>query len=166
MAAFVIASRTTLVGTAWTGTAPGLPGTQSISGTIDTPTNISQWVRSSDPGFSANMVEANNDAGGGYNIVIPGLTSGDDLVFDCNSDQAASALDSIVRSTLGGIARPGSAPIYVDIKPTSASRGATNPSLVAACFISSWGPFGGAVGDRAVARLTLSVTGAFAQLTS
>lgn len=167
MAAFVNISRMPLLGTAWTGTAPGLPGTQTISGTITSTSDISTYVvGGGDFGWTTAQEPTTNHGSGGYVTTIPGLTSGDDLVFDCNSDAAAAALDVIIRTTLGGVSRAGSSPIYVDLKPTSAARGATNPSLVAACFITKWSPWTGNVGARAAASLTLTITGAFGYLTS
>ena len=166
MAAFVNISRTTLLGVAWTGTAPG-PTVVTPAGTITSTSDISPFVVSGgDPAYNAAMVDITNFGSLGYTTVIPGLTTGDELVFDANSDWAAAQLGSIIRTTLGGIARPGSSPIYVDIKPTSAVRSATNPSFVAACYISKWGPVGGAVGARAVAQLTLTITGTFIELTA
>jgi hypothetical protein len=165
MAAFVITSKMTLLGTAWTGTAPGKPGTQTVAGTITTPSDISQFVRSGgEPGWTTAMEAVTNQASGGYVSVIPGLTSGDDLVFECNSAQAAGELDVIVRTTLGGVSRAGSNPVFVDIKPTNAARSTTNPSFVAAVFISAWSPFAGGAGNVASGKLTLTVDGAFGQL--
>lgn len=166
MAAFVNISRTVLLGTAWTGTAPGV-GVPTPSGTISSASDISSYVKGGgDPGFNAAMVDVTTFGSLGYTCVIPGLTTGDDLVFDCNSDWAASQLGPIVRTTLGGVARPGSSPIYVDVKPTSASRSATNPSLIAACYISKWSPYSGGVGERSAGNLVLTITGTFIDVTS
>lgn len=167
MAAFTITDKTTLLGVAWTGTAPGLPGTQTIAGTIATPLNISAFVTGGgEPGWNTAMEETTNQGSGAYRAVIPGITAGDDLVFECNSDTAASQLDAIIRTTLGGVSRAGSSPIYVDIKRTSASRGTTNMSFVAACYISGWKPIQGATGAVSKTQLTLTVTGAFTELAS
>ncbi len=164
MAAFVNISRTILLGTAWTGTAPG-PTVVTPAGTITSTSDISPFVRSGgDPGWNAAMVDVTNFGSLGYSVVIPGITTGDTLVFEANSDWAASQLGPIVRTTLGGIARPASSPIYVDVKPTSAARSATNPSFVAAVYISKWVAVSGAVGDAATARLELTVTGTFIDL--
>jgi hypothetical protein len=166
MAQFVNVSRTVLLGTSWTGTAPGV-GVATPSGTITSASDITSYLKGGgDPAWNANMVDVTSMGSLGYTCVIPGLTTGDDLVFDCNSDWAASQLGPIVRTTLGGVARPGSSPIYVDIKPTNASRSATNPSFVAAVYIKKWTPYSGGVGDRAAAQLTLTITGTFVDLTS
>lgn len=166
MAVFVNTSRMILLGTAVTGTAPG-PAVVTPSGTITSTSDISSYVVSGgEPTWTSNMVDVTNFGSLGYSVVIPGITSGDDLVFECNSDWAASQLGPIVRTTLGGIARPGSSPIYVDIKPTNAARGATNPSFFAAVFIKSWTPYAGGVGSKAAAKLTLTLTGTFIDLTS
>lgn len=166
MAAYVNINRTVLLGVGWTGTAPG-PTVVTPAGTITTPSDISSFVvGGGDPGWSANIVDFTNYGSIGYSVVLPGITSGDVLSFDCNSDLAASQLNAIVRTTLGGVARPNTAPIYVDVKPTNAARSATNPSFVAAVFISKWSPYGGPVGSRAAARLELTISGTFADLTA
>jgi hypothetical protein len=159
MAAFVVTARTILLGTAWTGTAPG-PTIVTPAGTISTPSDISGYVVSGgEPSWTAAMIDVTNMGSLGYTSVIPGITTGDDLVFDCNADETALALGVIVRTTLGGIARPGSVPIYFDIKPTVAARSATNPSFVGAAYIKKWQPRNGAVGARAVSQLVLGITG-------
>jgi len=166
VAAFVNISRTTLLGTAWTGTAPG-PTVVTPAGTITSTSDISPFVvGGGEPGWNAAMVDITNFGSLGYTSVIPGITTGDTLVYDANSDWAASQLGVIVRTTLGGVARPGTSPIYVDIKPTSAARSTTNPSFVAAVFISKWTPYAGNVGDRASASLELTITGTFTDLTA
>jgi hypothetical protein len=170
MAAYTIISKMTLLGTTWSApsTAPGvIVPLPTIAGTITGPSDISQYVRSGgEPGWQTAMQDTTNQAAGGYAQVIPGITTGDQLVFECNSDQAASALDVIVRTTLGGVSRATSVPIYCDIKGTNSARGATNPSFVAAVYISGWGPLKGRTGDVAVTALTLTITGQFGQLTA
>lgn len=167
MAAFALVSETILLGTAWTGTAPGLPGTQTISGTITSTSDISTYTKNvGEPGWDINMLDTTNMGSGGYTAVIPGLTSGKPLTFTANSDLAASQLHSILFTTLGGPARPGSSPIYIDIKATSSARAATNPSFVAAVWLSNVSSITGSVGDLAVASFTLTLTGAFGYLTA
>jgi hypothetical protein len=168
MAAFVNTNRMVLLGAAgsWTGTAPG-PTVVTPSGTITAPQDVSAFVRGGgDAVYNANMVDITNFGSLGYTVVIPGITSGDDLVLECNSDFAASQLRAIVFTTLGGIAKAGSAPIYFDIKPTNAARSATNPSFVGAGHITKWSPVSGNVGEAATAALTIAITGTFVDLTS
>lgn len=95
-------------------------------------------------------------------VQYPGLKSGDDITFDCLSDFAASQLYPIVQTTLGGL---GSL-VYLDLKPASGSRSATNSSFVAAGYISAWTPVQGSVGDLASASLTITITGKFDYLTA
>lgn len=166
MAAFVNTNRMILLGTTWTGTAPG-PTVVTPAGTITSPSDISSYVvGGGEPGWSAAMVDISNFGSLGYTVVVPGLSTGDTLTFDCNSDWAASQLGPIVRTTLGGVARAGTAPIYVDIKPTNAARSTTNPSFVAAVYISKWKPYAGNVGARSAATLELTITGTFTDLTA
>ena len=162
MAQFVNTSRMVLLGAAWTGTAPGLPGTQTPAGTITSSSDISSFVRSGNPATKVAMQDGTTFGTGGYMVQYPGIKSGDDLVFEFLSDYAASQIDAIVRTTLGGL---GSL-VYVDLKPTNSARGATNPSFVCAAYISGYTPIGGSVGDMAAGQLTLSITGAFTYLTA
>ncbi|NDG19180.1 MAG: hypothetical protein EB117_13030 [Betaproteobacteria bacterium] len=162
MAAFVNTSRSVLLATAWTGTAPGLPGTQTVSGTLASAQDISAYVRSGNPSVKAAMQDGTTFSSGGFVVQYPGLRSGDDITFECLSDFAASTLYPIVQTTLGGL---GSL-VYLDLKPTSSARSATNASFVAAAYISAWTPVTGAVGDLAAASLTLTITGKFDYLTA
>jgi hypothetical protein len=170
MAAYAIINKMTLLGTTWSApsTAPGvIVPLPTIAGTISSASDISAYVRGGgEPAFNTEMKETTNQASGGYKNVIPGITSGDDLVFECNSDQAASSLDVLIRSTLGGISRAGASPIYVDIKGINTARAVTNPSFVAAVYISKWAPIMGATGDVVSTQLVLTVTGQFGQLTA
>jgi len=151
-----------LLGAAWTGTAPGLPGTQTVSGTVTTPSDISAFVRSGNPSPSVAMQDGTNFASGGFTVQYPGLKSGDEITFDIIGDFASATVYPIVQTTLGGLG----ALVYLDLKATNASRGATNPSFVAAAYISNWQPIGGSVGDLGAMSLTLSITGKFDYLAS
>ena len=162
MAAFVSTSRVIQLATAWTGTAPGLPGTQTVSGTLTSAQDISAYVRSGNPSTSAAMQDGTTFGSGGFVVQYPGLKSGDDITFDIVGDFAATTVYPIVQTTLGGLG----ALVYLDTRATSAARSATNPSFVAAAYISSWQPIGGSVGDLASMRLTLSITGKFDYLTA
>ena len=167
MAAFVLVNKTILIGSAWTGTAPG--GATTPSGTITSTTDLSSFVfQGAEPGFAANMLEVTNFGSGGYKASIPGITSGDDLQIVMNADYASSQAWAGVTGVFGSLAlsRPGDSFKYIDIKPTSSARSATNPSMVFAVWAKGIQPLQGAVGDKATHVLTLEVTGAFAVLTS
>lgn len=162
MAAFVSTSRMVLLGAAWTGTAPGLPGTQSVSGTVTTPSDISAFVRSGNPSTSVAMQDGTTFGSGGFTVQYPGIKTGDDITLELVSDFASSQIHAIINTTLGGLG----ALVYADLKPTNASRGATNPSFVCAAYISNYVPVQGSVGDLAMGSLTLTLTGKFDYLTS
>lgn len=167
MAVFVVSAKTILLGTAVTGTAPGSPGTQTISGTITTPQNISAFVSSgADIGWSADMVDFTDNASNGFQEFIPGLTSGDDIQIPLHADFASSQVWSMLVTVFGSlvISRPGDVERYIDVKATAAARSATNPSFFAAVYSKGIQPVQGSVGDKAVSALTLQVTGAFANL--
>jgi hypothetical protein len=169
MAVFVVTAKTILIGTAFSATAPGAPGTQTIAGTITSASNISAFTSAgADVGWSTDMVEFTDNASGAFKEFLPGLTAGDDIAIPLHADFASSQLWSILQTTFGtlGVSRAGDVERYIDIKATSAARGATNPSFVAAVFSKGIVPLQGGVGDKAVSALTLQVSGAFAVLTS
>jgi hypothetical protein len=168
MAAFVLTSESVTVGDTWTGTAPGAPGTQTISGTISSGDDLAAYVTDGVTiSWDADMQDTTNMASGGYRSFIAGLSSGSDITLTMLSDFASSKLHAIITALMpNGIARPGDSEIYIDVKPTSSSRGSTNPSYVMAVLPMSYTPFAGAVGDKAMSTWVLKVTGAFGTLTS
>ena len=164
MPAFVNINRTILLGVAWTGTvAPGVGGAVAVTntGTITTPQDISAFVKSGNPSVSVATQDVTTFGSGGFTQVIPGLRTGDTITFECLSDFAASQLYPIVQTTLGGLA----AFVYLDIKATNSARGTTNPSFAAFGYITNWTPAGGSVGDTAMATLTITISGRFADIT-
>ena len=167
MASFALVSKTIGIGTTWSApaTAPGfIVPAPTIAGTISAGSDLTPYARQSDAGASTSMLDVTTFASAGYNTVIPGITTGDDIVIDAVSDFAASQLYAIVNTTLGGLSRATSTAVYVDVKNTSVARGATNPSFVAAVWISAWKPASGSVGAAAMASLTLTITGQFGYL--
>ena len=165
MAVFVNTARTVEMGSAWTGTAPGSPGTQTISGTINSGTDFSAYVDTgAETTWNADMVETTNMASGGFRAFIAGLKSGDDITIPFQGDVTASGLLDDLQTVFGSLVVGGSA--YIDIKADDAARGTSNPSFVAEVIAQSFQPIGAGVGDLARMGLTLKVTGAFAELTS
>jgi hypothetical protein len=159
MAALVLTNCKIQLGTAWTGTAPGAPGTQSISGTISGPSDISAFTTMVEIPKKVDTKEWTNYGSGGYILKTPGLKSAS-LKIGINQDFASSQIDSIIRGFgLGTL-------VYYDITPTNAARSATNPSEVGAAYITSYTPIVGKVGDLLVLSLDWDVTGKFDTLTS
>lgn len=167
MAVFVLTGKKVQIAAAWDGggTAPGAPGTQTISGTLDTGIDISAYVDTgAEVGWSADMVEHTNMAGGGFRSYIAGLKSGDDIQIPLQADFASSAMWADLVTAFGSLVVGGDA--YIDIMPTSASRSGTNPSFVAYVIAQGVQPIQGGVGDLARHGLTLKVSGAFGLLES
>lgn len=165
MAAFSLTSATVLIGTTWTGTGPGDPGTQTVSGTITSSTNISTMLTQVDVGLSVAQLEITNFGSGGWKQNTVGLKEGT-LQFNFNQDFAASQIDALFG--IGGSAIPfgGSGTYYVDVKPTSSARSTTNPSYCFQVYNTSYQPISGSVGSLAVGSLQLTITGQIARLTA
>jgi hypothetical protein len=81
-----------------------------------------------------------------------------DLTF--LQDFAASKVDATLFPLVGA------APFAVEVRPTNAARGATNPAYVATGVVSSYNPIAGKVGDSALARVTIKCFSALTRLTS
>ncbi len=165
MAVFAMTSPTILIGSAWTGTAPGDPGTQTVSGTITSSTNISAMVTSIDLSLSAEELEYTNFASGGWKQKISGLKSGT-IQINFNQDFAASQVDALFG--LGGSVIPfgGSGTYYIDVKPTSSARGTTNPSYVLQVVPLAYQVLTGQAGALAQVSIQLPTTGQVARLTA
>jgi len=165
MAVFTLTSTMTLAGTAWTGTAPGDPGTQTVSGTITSTTDLSIMLASVDISIDAEEKDFTNFASGGWRIKKSGLKAGM-IQFNFWQDFAASQVDALLG--LGGSLWPvfGSGTYYFDIKATNSARGATNPSFVGQVVPLSYKPIAGSVGDEATVSLQYPTTGQIARLTS
>jgi hypothetical protein len=163
MAVQVFTNAMILMGTGWTGTAPGAPGTQTVSGTVSTATDedISLWVTEVGVDVSAEIKDGPTHGSGGYILRYAGLKSGT-LTLAIIGDYAASSIDVFIRSTFGGLG----ASVYYDVKPTNSARGATNPSQVGQVIISHYNPVPMKVGELVAVTYTWPTTGAFATLTS
>lgn len=164
MAVFTLSSCYVAIGTTWTGTAPGNPGTQTVSGTL-TGTDLSTMVSSVDLSLSADEVDYTNFGSGGWRQKIAALKMGT-LQINFNQDFAASQVDALFG--LGGSLMPfgGSGSYYFEIKPTSSARGATNPSYVGQIIPVAYTPLTGQVGALATVQIQLPTTGQVARLTS
>lgn len=165
MAVFALTSATIQMGTAWTGTAPGDPGTQTVSGTITSATNISAMISEVDISLDADEIDYTNFASGGWRQKTIGLKAGT-IQFTFNQDFAASQVDALFG--IGGSLMPfgGTGTYYFDIKPTSAARGTTNPSYVGQLIPLAYSPLSGAVGALATVQLQIPTTGQVARLTA
>ena len=164
MAVYVATSTLTLVGTGWTGTAPGTGATPS--GTITSTTDISGWLESVTFEYQGDEQEYTNFASAGYRQKAIGLVSGT-VTMNFNQDFAASNVDALfgLGGTLGLVVGQVT-PYYIDIKPSSSGRAATNPSFVAGFLNTGMASINGNVGDLAKVSATFPLTGRFIKLTS
>ena len=161
MAIQVFNNATLLIGTAWTGTAPGTASTPS--GTINsgsgTYIDATGYLQSASVDFSAALQDGTTFGSGGFVTQYAGLKSGKyDLTFF--GDYATTLLiDKLNTMGIGST-------IYLDLKPTSSARGVSNPSYVGAVILSDLNFFNAQVGNLSTVSVSWSTTGAFATLTA
>lgn len=160
MSALILLNAQVQIGSTWSApaTAPGLSGTVSIAGTISSASDISSYVFAVEAPWKADVQDVTNLGGGGYIQKAASLKSAE-FKLGINQDFAAAAIDSILRPLYGSL-------IYVDVKPTSSGRGATNPSYVYAVLVTQYVPIMGQVGQKVGPSLSWEVTGKFDALTS
>lgn len=159
MATFVLTEATVTIGTAWTGTAPG-PGNPTVSGTINSGTDWSDHIEAIGFDMARAAIDFTNFGDKGYVQNKPGLR-GVDLSITFQQDAASGSVDAVF-----GAGFDAGTLFYVDIKPTSAARGATNPSYVGAFYVQTYPAFGGSVGDKSTAEVSFMQAGKYARLTS
>lgn len=162
MAVFVLSSATIGSSLTWTGTAPGNPGTQTVSGTCASSTDLTAMVTSIEVAVSAASVEYTNFASGGWKQILSGLKEGN-VAINFNQDYAASQVDALFG--IGGTFGLGTVP-YMDVKATSSARATTNPSYVFQFVNLGMTVMGGQAVTLAVASATFPFTGQVARLTS
>lgn len=161
MAIQVFTNSTLLLGTAWTGTAPGTSSTPS--GTINsgsgTYIDATGYLTSAGVNFSVATQEGTTFGSGGFVTNYSGLKSGQ-VQFEFLADYATTLLmDKLNTMGLG-------ATVYFDLKPTSSARGVSNPSYVGAVILSELPYFNAQVGNLSTVSVTWQTTGAFATLTA
>lgn len=159
MSTLVLTTATTLYGTSWTGTAPGA-GAPTASGTVASSTDLSDHIKQVTVDLSRANVDFTNFGSGGFVENKPGLANADVSISFFN-DFAASNVDSIF-----GPALMAGTLVFLDIKPTSAARSATNPSYVFGLYVQSYPPIGQSVGAAAETAVKFMLAGKFARLTS
>ena len=164
MAVYVITASTALCGVAWTGTAPGDPGSQTVAGTITSSTDISAMITEVSLTVDADIIDFTHMAANGWRIKRTGLKAGSGSI-NFNQDFAASQVDALFG--LGGTFGFASAStLYLDLKATSTARASTNPSYVCQFLNSGYTPITGAVGAGAMSPFSFETTGQIARLAS
>lgn len=142
------------------GTAPG--GAVAPTGcTLTTPVEIGSWVTQVAQAVNVATVDSTTFGSGGYSAFVAGLKSGS-LTLSCLNDYAASALDVLIG--LNGTKIAVGAVGYIEIKPTTAARSATNPAFIAQIVNTGFNTFNAQVGGLATVSWAPVITGGFAEL--
>ena len=158
----VATTSTILLGTAWTGTAPGAAATPS--GTINsgsgTYIDATSYCQAVEVPMTSEMKDGETFGSVGFKVRYCGLKDGA-LTLTLLNDFATGLLDSKLYTLWSTQALT-----YFDVKPTSAARGTSNPSFVGAVYINDYKPMQVQVGNLVVMQYTWPTTGQFIRLTS
>jgi len=147
-----------LFGTAWTGTAPGPPGTQTVSGTITSSTDISFWGKSISTPEAFEALDASGFGSGGFRNYVAGMAAMQGSITFFQDYAAGGPYATLSAVTLAKTLT------YWDVQPVNAARSATNPSLVFAAFMTSFDFMTAATGEVMEVTVGLQVTGKWAHL--
>jgi len=144
------------------GTAPG--GTSAPTGcTLTSPSDISAFVTGIDQGVEVDTPEVTTFGSGGFKAFVAGLRSGN-LDLTLLNDYAASQLNALIGLN-GSVRAVGStSPIFIEVRPTSSARSASNPGFVCAALSIGFSTFSAQVGQVPMANWRVQLTGGFAEL--
>lgn len=144
------------------GTAPG--GATAPTGcSLSSASDISSWVTQVEAGANVATQDVTTMGSGGFTNMVAGLKTGTANI-QLLLDYAASATNALLG--LGGSVIAFGAQGFLEIKPTSSSRSATNPSFICKIINNGWTPFNATVGNVPVVSWNVTVIGGFAELTS
>lgn len=160
MAITIPTTTTVLLGTAWTGTAPGTGSTPS--GTINSGSGTylaaTSYAKQADVDFTVATQDGTTFGSGGYVVRYAGLKDGS-LTLSILQD-FATGLNMEKLWAMFGLT------VYFDVTPTSSARGVSNPSAVGAVIVDNLKWTTVQVGDLPLLQVTWPTTGAYAVLTS
>lgn len=160
MAIAIPTTTTVLLGTAWTGTAPGTGSTPS--GTINSGSGTylaaTSYTKQSDVDFTVATQDGTTFGSGGFVTRYAGLKDGS-LTLSILQDFASGANMEKLWAMFG-------LTVYFDVTPTSSARGTSNPSAVGAVIVDNLKWTTVQVGDLPLLQVTWPTTGAYAVLTS
>lgn len=144
------------------GTAPG--GSSAPTGcSLTTPSDISGFISQLEAGGDIATQDVTTFGSGGYSAFVAGLRSGV-VSMTAFNDYAASQLNALIGAN-GSVISVGSAG-FIEVRPTSSSRSATNPGFVARIINTGFRLVNASVGQPPTVTWAPVVTGGFAELTS
>jgi hypothetical protein len=144
------------------GTAPG--GATAPTGcSLSSASDISSWVTQVEAGADVATNDVTTFGSGGFTNMVAGLKTGTANI-GLLMDYAASATNALLG--LGGSVIAFGAQGFLEVKPSSGSRSATNPSFICKIINNGWRPFNATVGGIPVVTWNVTVIGGFAELTS
>jgi hypothetical protein len=142
------------------GTAPG--GATAPTGcTLSSPTDISAFVVNIEDGLDVDTKDATSFGSGGYAAMVAGIKKGV-INLSIMQDYAAGGPNALIGMNGSVIAVGGSG--FIEIRPSSAARSATNPGFIAKILNDGWRPMNAAVGEIPMIAWNITVTGGFAEL--
>lgn len=119
--------------------------------------DLSDFVTSVTVNYSAELAD-DTAMGDTSHTRIGGLKDWS-LDVEFNQDYAASAVDVTIFSLVG-------TSTAIEVRPTSAVVGATNPKFTGSGIIDSYNPAGGQVGSKATARISMKGNGTLTRATA
>ncbi len=144
------------------GTAPG--GATAPTGcSLSSASDISSFVTNVEAGVDVDTQDVTTFGSGGYKAFVAGLKGGV-VNLTLLNDYAASQLNSLI-GTNGSVIPVGSTG-FIEVRPTSSARSATNPGFIAKIINNGYRLVNAGVGQVPTVSWNVTVTLGFAELTA
>lgn len=145
------------------GTAPGGSSAPTGCTLTGTTADISAFVSQLESGGDIATQDVTTFGSGGYSAFVAGLRSGV-VSMSLFNDYAAAQINALVGAN-GSVISVGSAG-FIEVRPTSSARSATNPGFVAKIINTGFRLVNATVGQPPTVTWAPVVTGGFAELTA
>ena len=127
--------------------------------------DISQYVTSVSLATSYDVIDTTGiSTTGAARTRVAGLAD-NSVTIEFNQDYADNALEELINGISLATSKVGTTQ-PMQIKPTSAATGVSNPKYTFDALISEWQPLSGAVGELATASVTWPISGPIAKAIS
>ena len=145
------------------GVAPG--GSTAASGAValTSPTDISGFITQIEIGMDLDTPDVTTFGSGGYAAFVAGLKKGA-LSLAMLNDYAASQLNALLG--MNGSVIPFGGTGFIEVRPASGSRTATNPGFVAKIINNGWRMVNASVGQVPTVAWSPMITGGTGELTA
>lgn len=144
------------------GTAPG--GASAPTGcSLSSASDLTGYTTAMEAGADVATLDVTTFGSGGFTAMVAGLKTGT-VNIPLLNDYAASQVESLIG--MNGTVIPLGSQGFLEVRPTTSARGATNPGFICKVINNTWRFINAGVGQVPTVQWNVTVTGGFATLTA